>query len=95
MSCPPGGVRGLPPGGLGNGTSPETQERTMSTEIPPTEPTEPVATAPTTGPRPDNQYNDIIAPDLAEDVTAPTGKKTTKPGGVQPNNQYNDSAPKG
>lgn len=71
----------------------------MSNDIPPADssvPGEPVATAPTDGTiKPDNQYNDIIAPELAEGVTAPTAPKTAKPGGVQPNNQYNDSAPKG
>ncbi|MEE4545411.1 hypothetical protein V2S66_26015 [Streptomyces sp. V4-01] len=70
----------------------------MSTEIPPTETTEPVAPAPApkSGPvKPDNQYNDIIAPDLAEAVAAPAAKTTAKTGGVHTNNQYNDSAPKG
>lgn len=70
----------------------------MSTEIPPTEPTEPVATAsaPKSGPlKPDNQYNDIMAPDLTEGVAAPVKAAAAKPSGVQPANQYNDSAPKG
>lgn len=70
----------------------------MSTEIPPTEPTEPVASAPapTSGPvKPDNQYNDIIAPNLVEGTAAPAAKKTATPSGVQPHNPYNDSAPKG
>jgi hypothetical protein len=74
----------------------------MSSETSSTEPADPTAPAPVSksGPvKPDNQYNDLLAPDLQAEslggTAAQTPKKNTKAGGIQPANQYNDSAPKG
>jgi hypothetical protein len=71
----------------------------MSNEIPPADPAEPVAVPPKGGTvKPNNQYQDIIAPDLTAEAAAGTAtapKRTTKSGGMQPDNQYQDSAPKG
>jgi hypothetical protein len=67
----------------------------MSTEIPPTESTEPVVSAPKSSPvKPDNWYNDSATETPAEGLL--TGEPASDTQGENgPDNWYNDSAPTG
>ncbi len=81
MSCPPGGIRGLSPGGLGTSTSPQAQGALMSARTRRPSTTEPVVAAPKDGPvKPDNQYNDI----LPEAPAAGTAARRRRPDRVRP-----------
>lgn len=67
----------------------------MSTEVPPTEPTEPVAPAPKDGPvKPDNWYNDSTTETPPEELLTDNPAPTAKLGDADPDNWYNDSEPK-
>lgn len=67
----------------------------MSTETPPSEPTDPVVPTPKDGPvKPDNWYNDAateVAPDGL--LAGNPAKRPVKLGEVKPDNWYNDSEP--
>jgi hypothetical protein len=94
-----GGTRGLSPNRVRPGHVPKYSqvrvEHTMSTEIPPTDPTVPVAPAPKSGPvQPDNWYNDAAAEVPADGLL--TGKPTAKPAtadAAEPDNVYTDGEP--